>query len=436
MIGGVQNIARITELRQRILFTFAMLAVYRVGAFIVTPGINPDVVRDFFEQMQGTVFELFTMFSGGALEQLSIFSLGIMPYISASIIFQLLTVVIPQLEELKKEGEQGQRKINQFTRYATIGLALFQGGLIATALEQGQFGQGAVISPGWGFRLMCMITLTSGTAFIMWLGEQITERGIGNGISMVIFSSIIISIPSAIANLFRLIRTDQFTLIGTLIFALVAVGVIFFVVIVERGQRRIPLQHARRVVGRRVQQGGMSYFPLRVNTAGVIPAIFASSLLMFPLTIGQFTESPGIDAFISDYLNPNSILYQFVYIGLIVFFCYFYTAIMINPMDVAENIKRSGAYIPGIRPGKKTAEHIDRILTRITMIGAMYMSAVCVLPTLLAIRAGVPFYFGGTALLIVVGVGLDTISQIEAHLVSRQYEGFVSGTRIRGRLGR
>ena len=436
MIGGVQNIGRITELRQRILFTFAMLAVYRIGAFIVTPGINPEVVRNFFDQMQGTVFGLFTLFSGGALEQLSIFSLGIMPYISASIIFQLLTVVIPQLEEIKKEGEQGQRKINQFTRYATIGLALFQSGLISVALENGQFGEGAVIEPGWGFRIMCMITLTSGTAFIMWLGEQITERGIGNGISMVIFASIIISIPSALANLFQLIRTDQFTLLGTIIFAVLAVGVIFFVVIVERGQRRIPIQHARRVVGRRVQQGGMSYFPLRVNTAGVIPAIFASSLLMFPLTIGQFSDSPAIQQFIDTYLNPASILYQVVYIGLIVFFCYFYTAIMINPADVAENIKKSGAYIPGIRPGKKTAEHIDRILTRITLIGAIYMSAVCVLPTVLALRAGVPFYFGGTALLIVVGVGLDTIAQIEAHLVSRQYEGFVQGTRIRGRLGR
>ena len=436
MIGGVQNIGRITELRQRILFTFGMLAVYRVGAFIVTPGIDPDVVRNFFAQMEGTVLGLFTLFSGGALEQLSIFSLGIMPYISASIIFQLLTVVIPQLEELKKEGEQGQRRINQLTRYATIGLALFQSALLAVALERGQFGAGAVIDPGWGFRLMCMITLTSGTAFIMWLGEQITERGIGNGISMVIFASIIISIPSAISNLIQLIQTDQFSLIQALFFLALAVVVVFFVIIVERGQRRIPIQHARRVVGKRVQQGGMTYFPLRVNTSGVIPAIFASSLLMFPLTIGQFTDSPAVQGFIDTYLNPADFLYQVVFIGLIIFFCYFYTAIMINPADVAENIKRSGAYIPGIRPGKKTAEHIDRILTRITLIGAIYMSAVCVLPTILAVRMGVPFYFGGTALLIVVGVGLDTISQIEAHLVSRQYEGLARGTRVRGRLQR
>jgi preprotein translocase subunit SecY len=393
MIGGVQNIGRITELRQRILFTFAMLAVYRIGAFIVTPGIDPDVVRDFFDQMAGTVFGLFSMFSGGALEQLSIFSLGIMPYISASIIFQLLTVVIPKLEELKKEGQQGQKKINQYTRYATIGLAMFQSFLIAVALENGQFGQGAVMNPGMGFKLMCMITLTSGTAFIMWLGEQITERGIGNGISMVIFASIIISIPSGIGQLFQLIRTDQFSILQSLFILALAVGLIFFVVIVERGQRRIPIQHARRVVGKRVMQGGMSYFPLRVNTAGVIPAIFASSLLMFPLTIGQFTDSPGVQSFIDQYLNPASPLYQLVYAGFIIFFCYFYTAIMINPSDVAENIKQSGAYIPGIRPGRRTAEHIDRILSRITLVGGLYMSAVCVLPSRCA--SAFPSIWGG-----------------------------------------
>ena len=436
MIGGIQNIGRITELRQRILFTFAMLAVYRIGAFIVTPGIDPEVIRQFFQQMQGTVFGLFSMFSGGALEQLSVFSLGIMPYISASIILQLLTVVIPHLEQLKKEGEQGRKKINQYTRYGTIGLALFQSFLIAVALENGQFGEGAVAAPGWGFRLMCMLTLTTGTGFIMWLGEQITERGVGNGISMIIFASIIIRLPSALGQLFQLVRTDQFSILQAFFLAGFAVAVIGFVVVVERGQRRIPIQHARRVVGKRVMQGGMSYFPLRVNTAGVIPAIFASSLLMFPLTIGQFSDSPTVQVFIDQYLNPGSAGYQVIYIGLIIFFCYFYTAIMINPTDVAENIKKSGAYIPGIRPGKKTAEHIDRVLTRITLVGALYMSVVCVLPTLLAVRAGVPFYFGGTALLIVVGVGLDTIAQVEAHLVSRQYEGFASGTRIRGRLAR
>jgi preprotein translocase subunit SecY len=388
MIAGVQNIGRIQELRQRIFFTFGMLAVYRIGAYIVTPGIDPEVVRNFFAQMQGTIFGLFTLFSGGALEQLSIFSLGIMPYISASIIFQLLTIVIPQLEELKKEGEQGQRRINQFTRYATIGLALFQGGLLAIALENGQFGQGAVTAPGWGFRILCALTLTTGTAFIMWLGEQITERGIGNGISLIIFAGIVIRIPSAMSNLLQLIRTDQFSLLQVLVFAALAVVVVFVVIIVERGQRRIPIQHARRVVGKRVQQGGMTYFPLRVNTAGVIPAIFASSLLLFPLTIGQFANTPAVEQFIQVYLNPGGWMYEALYIGLIVFFTYFYTAIMINPADVAENIKRSGAYIPGIRPGKKTAEHIDHILSRITLIGALYISAVCVLPTLLAQQMG------------------------------------------------
>jgi preprotein translocase subunit SecY len=436
MIGGIQNIGRIQELRQRILFTFGMLIVYRIGCAVVTPGINPSVIRDFFAQMEGTVFGLFNLFSGGALEQLSIFALGIMPYISATIIFQLLTVVIPQLEQLKKEGEQGQKKINQWSRYATIVLAMFQSLLISFALENGQFGQGAVIEPGWGFRIMTMITLTSGTAFIMWLGEQITERGIGNGISLVIFSGIIVGIPSGISQLIELIRTDQFSVLEALLFLVFAGGVLLLVVFVERGQRRIPIQHARRVVGKKVTQGGMSYFPLRVNTAGVIPPIFASSLLMFPLTIGQFSDSPALQAFINDYLNPNDMLYNAVYVGLIIFFCYFYTAIVINPVDVSENIKRFGGYIPGIRPGKKTAEYIDRVLSRLTLVGAIYVSVVCILPVILGARMNVPFYFGGTALLICVGVGLDTVSQIEAHLVSRQYEGFVKGTRVRGRLNR
>ncbi|MCL4686101.1 preprotein translocase subunit SecY [Myxococcota bacterium] len=436
MIGGVQNIGRVPELQKRILFTFGMLIVYRLGAHIVTPGINPEVIRIFFEQMGGTMFGLFNLFSGGALEQLSIFALGIMPYISASIIFQLLTVVIPQLEQLQKEGDQGRRKITQWTRYATVVIALVQGLLLAVALENGQFGEGAVLEPGWGFRLMMMLTLTTGTAFIMWLGEQITERGIGNGISLVIFSGIVVSIPSALASLMELIRTDQFTLLGALMLMAFSVLVTGFVVYCERAQRRIPIQHARRVVGRRVMQGGMSYFPLRLNTAGVIPPIFASSILMFPLTITQFVESEAINNFFSDYLSFGSLLYNVVYVALIMFFAFFYTAIVINPNDVADNIKRSGAYIPGIRPGKRTAEYIDRILGRLTLLGAIYVSAVCVLPVILSNRVGVPFYFGGTALLIVVGVALDTVGQIEAHLVSRQYEGFVKGTRLRGRLGR
>jgi preprotein translocase subunit SecY len=436
VIGGVQNIGRIPELQKRILFTFGMLAVYRVGAHIATPGINASVIKQFFEDVSGTVFGLFNLFSGGALEQLSIFALGIMPYISASIIFQLLTVVVPTLEQLQKEGEQGRKKITQWTRYATIVLALFQSTLIAFALENGQFGEGAVANPGWGFRAMCMITLTSGTAFIMWLGEQVTERGIGNGISLVIFASIIVSIPSGLGQLFELIRTDQFTLLGALFllgFMVLTVGAVVFV---ERGQRRIPIQHAKRVVGRKVTQGGASYFPLKVNTAGVIPPIFASSILMLPLTLGQFTESPLIAKITQDYLDFGGFGYNIVYVTLIIFFAFFYTAIIINPVDVSENIKRMGGYIPGIRPGKRTAEYIDRILSRLTLIGGVYVAAVCVLPVILFSRVGVPFYFGGTALLIIVGVALDVIGQVEAHLVSRQYEGFVQGGRTRGRLGR
>jgi len=434
--SGFQNIGRVPELQRRILFTFAMLAVYRLGAHIVTPGINPEVIKNFFDQMGGTVFGLFNLFSGGALEQLSIFALGIMPYISASIIFQLLTIVIPALEQLQKEGEAGRRKITQWTRYATVVIALFQSFLLAVALENGQFGEGAVLNPGWGFRIMMAITLTTGTAFIMWLGEQITERGIGNGISLVIFAGIVVGIPSGLYALFEQVRTDQFTLLGAILLFAFIVAFVGVVVLCERAQRRIPIQHARRVVGRKVMQGGMSYFPLRLNTAGVIPPIFASSILMFPLTITQFIESPSISNFFSDHMGFGSPLYNAIYVALIIFFAFFYTAIVINPDDVADNIKRSGAYIPGIRPGKRTAEYIDRILGRLTLIGALYVSIVCVVPVILSNQWGVPFYFGGTALLIVVGVALDTIGQIEAHLVSRQYEGFVKGARIRGRLGR
>jgi preprotein translocase subunit SecY len=436
LIGGVQNIGRVPELQRRILFTLAMLGVYRIGAYVVTPGINPEVVKNFFASAQGQLFGLFNLFSGGALEQLSIFSLGIMPYISASIIFQLLTVVIPQLEALQKEGEEGRRRITQYQRYGTVALALFQSFLIATALESGQFGEGAVLEPGWSFRLMVMLTLSTGTIFLMWLGEQITERGIGNGISLLIFAGIVVTIPSALGQLIELVRLDQVSLLGALVLLAICVLVIGFVVLFERAQRRIPIQHARRVVGRRMVQGGMSYFPLRVNTAGVIPPIFASSILTFPLMIGGLAESSVVNQFFQDWLGYGGSLYNALYVGLILFFAFFYTAIVINPVDVAENIKKAGGFIPGIRPGRSTAEYIDRVLGRLTLIGALYVAAVCVLPVLLTARFGIPFYFGGTALLIVVGVSLDTIGQIEAHLVSRQYEGFVKGTRLRGRLGR
>ncbi|MAI24760.1 MAG: preprotein translocase subunit SecY [Spirochaeta sp.] len=436
MTGGIQNIWRIPELRSRILFTFGMLAVYRIGCVIVTPGINSDVIRDFFSQMSGTMFGMLNLFSGGAMEQLSIFALGIMPYISATIIFQLLTVVVPALEALKKEGEQGQKKINQWSRYATIVLALFQSFLMAIALENGQFGEGAVMNPGWGFRIVTMVTLTSGTAFIMWLGEQVTERGIGNGISLIIFSGIVVSIPSGLSNLLDMIRTDQFTPLEAILVLAFALVVVAAVVFVERGQRRIPIQHARRAVGKQVAQGGMSYFPLRVNSAGVIPPIFASSLLMFPMTVRQFSDSPMVQSFIDRFLNPGDLSYNLIYVALIIFFCFFYTAIIINPVDVSENIKRSGGYIPGVRPGKTTAEYIDKVLSRLTLIGSVYIALVCVLPVILSTRMNVPFYFGGTALLIVVGVSLDTVGQIDAHMVSRHYEGFVKGAgRVRGRLG-
>jgi len=435
LIEGIQNIFRIPELRQRILFTIGMLGVYRAGCHIATPGINPQAIKAFFDQMSGTALELFNLFSGGALEQLSIFALGIMPYISASIIIQLLTVVIPQLEALQKEGEEGRRKITQWTRYGTIGLALFQSFLIAKALENGQFGADAVINPGWRFELMAMITLTTGTAFIMWLGEQITERGIGNGISLVIFSSIVIGVPGGIGQMIARVNQGENTLLEVLallgFMVLVTGAVVFF----ERAQRRIPIQHARRVAGQKVQQGGMSYFPLRVNTAGVLPPIFASSILMFPLTIAQFSNIQGLNDFITDFLQPGSLIYNGVYVGLIIFFAYFYTAIMINPTDVAENIKRSGGFIPGIRPGKNTADFIDRVLSRLVLVGGIYVSVVCIVPVILSGRFGIPFYFGGTALLIIVGVGLDTIGQVESHLVSRHYEGFVDGGRRRGRLG-
>ena len=435
MLEALQNVFRIEELRRRILFTAAMLAVYRVGCIVVTPGINGNVIRQFFSQMEGTMFGLLNVFSGGAMEQLSIFALGIMPYISASIIFQLLTVVIPALERLKKEGSEGQKRITQWTRYATIALALFQSFLMSIALENGQFGQGAVLESGWGFRLTTMITLTAGTAFIMWLGEQVTERGIGNGISLIIFSGIVVGLPSGISNVADLVRTDQFEILDVIMLGVIVVLAIAFTVFVERAQRRIPIQQARRG-GNTGEAAAMSYFPLRVNTAGVIPPIFASSLLMLPLTVRQYAESPTIQRFIDDWMNPGAISYNVVYVALIIFFCFFYTSIMINPDDVSENIKRSGGYIPGVRPGRNTADYIDAVLSRLTLVGAIYVAAICVLPVILSQEMGVPFYFGGTALLIAVSVSLDTVGQIEAHLVSRRYEGFSGTGRIRGRLGR
>lgn len=436
MTTGFSNALRVEELKKRLLFTFAMLAVYRVGVAIPTPGIDGKALGAFFREASSNVFGLVNLFSGGALERFSIFALGIMPYISASIILQLLTVVVPSLERLSKEGEAGRRKITQYTRYGTVLLALIQSLFISIGLEQIQApgGGGVVFEPGWNFRLMSMITLTAGTAFIMWLGEQVTERGIGNGISLIIFAGIVASLPSAITTTFQFMNEGELSLFTVLFVLALMLAVIWAIIFVERGQRRIPVQYAKRVVGRRMYGGQSSHLPLKINTAGVIPPIFASSLLMFPSTIASFVQHPAADRLV-ELLQPGSWLYNLVYVALIIFFCYFYTAVTFDPVEVADNMKKVGGYIPGIRPGKKTADFIDRILTRITLGGAIYIAAICILPTLLIRQFNVPFFFGGTALLIVVGVALDTVAQMETHLLTRNYEGFMKRGRLRGRRG-
>ena len=436
MLEGFSNAPRVPELRRRIAFTAVALAVYRLGVWIPTPGIDGKALADFFKRAGGIV-DMVNAFSGGALQRFSIFALGIMPYVSASIILQLLTVVIPHLEKLSKEGELGRRKITQYTRYGTVGLALMQSFFISVGLETIQAptgGGGVVFHPGWSFRLMAMVTLTTGTAFIMWLGEQISERGIGNGISLIIFAGIVTGLPSAVATTLEMVRVNEMSILVAVALVLVAVVVIAFIIFMERGQRRIPIQHAKRLVGRRMYAGQTTHLPLKVNTSGVIPPIFASSLLLFPATITQFFGGREWVRAAMDWIQPGGVLYELSYVGLIIFFCYFYTAVQFNPADVADNLKKAGAYIPGIRPGQRTAEYIDRVLVRITLPGALYVAAVCVLPTLLIQRVpGVSFYLGGTALLIVVGVALDTIAAIETHLITRSYEGFMKKGRIRGR---
>lgn len=428
------NIFKLPELRKRVLFTIALLAVYRIGAHIPVPGIDASSLADFFAQMRGSVLQFFDMFSGGALRRLTIFALGIMPYVSSSIIFQLLTVAVPYLEKLKKEGEQGQRKITQYTRYGTMVLASVQGLGIAFGLEAMRSPSGAAVvpEPGWGFRLLTVLTLTAGTAFIMWLGEQITERGIGNGISLIIFSGIVAEIPSAMINSFRLLQTGELTPIAGLITIALMAVVIAAIVFMESGQRRIPVQYARRMVGRKMFQGQASHLPLKINTSGVIPPIFASAIIMFPATIAGFIQHPTMQK-MAEWLAPGTPLHIGLYVAMIFFFCFFYTAVVFNPDDVAENMKKHGGFIPGIRPGKPTGEFIDRTLSRITLGGAGYLALVCVLPDLMIKTFNVPFYFGGTGLLIVVGVAMDTMSQIESHLVMRQYGGFIKGGRMRGR---
>jgi preprotein translocase subunit SecY len=431
VLESLQNIVKIPELRLRVLFTVMMLAVYRIGGHIPTPGINGEELSKFLTQQGGALMGFFDIFSGGALSRVTIFALGIMPYISASIILQLLTVVIPALQKLAKEGEAGRKKIIMYTRFGTIGISLVQSFGIAVGLEG--LNQGVFIQqPGWSFRLMTMITLTAGTAFIMWLGEQITERGIGNGISLVIFAGIVAQFPNAIIQTVQLVQSGELAFLVVLGLIIVMVAVVAAIIFIERGQRRLPVQYAKRVVGRKVYGGQSTHIPLKINTSGVIPPIFASSIIILPATMTGFIDIKWVQD-IAALLSPGSWLYTMLYVALIIFFCFFYTAVVFNPIDVAENMKKHGGYVPGIRPGKRTSDYIYYVLTRITFGGAIYLSVVCVIPELFIKWFNVPFYFGGTSLLIVIGVGLDTVSQIESHMLTRHYEGFMKKGRIRGR---
>ncbi|MBM41578.1 MAG: preprotein translocase subunit SecY [Acidobacteria bacterium] len=462
MLDSLRNVFSISDLRTRVLFTLSILAVYRVGSVIPTPGVNTEALSILADQAAGTMFGLYNMFSGGNLAQVTIFALGIMPYISASIILQLLTVVWPYLERLSKEGELGRRKITQYTRYGTLLLCVVQAFAIAFWLESQTGiagGLNLVYTPGWAFRLMVVLTLTTGTMLVMWLGEQITERGIGNGMSLIIFAGIVVNFPAGVLGLFDQLRTGQMGLFRALLLGLVMVLVIGAVVFIERGQRRITVQYAKRVVGRRQYGGSSTHIPLKVNTGGVIPVIFASSLLAFPATIASALPQGGIAQTLTNSLANGMPLYYLLYMGGIIFFAYFYTAIIFNPDDVAENMRKYGGFVPGIRPGKRTAEYIDTILTRITLVGAIYLALIAVLPDLMIVGfrvnaipfvgdsldavtprwitdgLGVTFYFGGTSLLIIVGVSMDTVQQIESQLIMRHYDGFMRKTRIRGRRG-
>ncbi len=423
---------RLTELKQRLLFVLGAIVVFRIGTFIPVPGVDPVALAAMFESQGGTILDMFNMFSGGALERFSVFAIGIMPYISASIIMQLLTVVSPRLEQLKKEGPSGQRKITKYTRYGTLGLAAFQATGVALALE----GQNVVIEAGIAFRITTAVTLVTGTMFLMWLGEQITERGIGNGISLIIFSGIVAGLPAAIGGTLELARTGQLHPLTVLLVFVIVVVVTGFVVFVERGQRRITVNYAKRQIGNKVYAGQSSHLPLKLNMAGVIPPIFASSIILFPATIGRwFGSTEGMEWLkdISQTLSPGQPLYVMFYAMAIVFFCFFYTAVVFNPKETAENLKKSGAFIPGVRPGKQTAEYIDKIMSRLTLAGAIYITSVCLLPEFLTLRFNVPFYFGGTSLLIIVVVTMDFMSQVQAHLMSHQYEGLMKKSNLKGR---
>jgi preprotein translocase subunit SecY len=460
LLSSIQNIFSIPDLRKRVLFMLGLIAVYRIGAFIPTPGINHEALMQAFQSQGGTIFGFLDVFTGGSLRRFSIFALGIMPYITASIILQLAAVVVPYLEKLSKEGELGRKKITQYTRYLTVALTLFQGFMTAMALERS--GPQIVINPGWGFRFMVMITLTTGTAFIMWIGEQITERGIGNGISLIIFAGIVAGLPKAIENIIENVQQRTWSIFTVLLLIVLMVVVVAAVVFVERGQRKIPVQYAKRVVGRRVYGGQATHLPLRVNSGGVIPVIFAASIVSIPSTLGALMPNTFMKS-LAGQLTQGMPLYNLLYIAGIIFFCFFYVSIIFNPMEVADNIRKYGGYIPGIRPGHRTAEYIDRILSRLTAAGAIYLVLVCLLPEFLitgfkvqpiywigpkiddwlnsmgmswiTTGMGVTFYFGGTSLLIVVGVAMDTIQQIESQLIMRHYDGFMKKGRIRGRRG-
>jgi preprotein translocase subunit SecY len=430
------NVFKIPELKKKLFFTLGILVVYRIGAHIPTPGINSVALAEIMARMTGTIMGFFDMFSGGALSRLTIFALGIMPYISASIILQLMTMVSPYLARLKKEGEQGQKKITQYTRYGTIVLSMIQSSGIAVGLEamKSPSGNPLVPMPGWSFRVMTVLTLTAGTAFLMWLGEQITEKGIGNGISLIIFAGIVAGTPAAIFQSMDLMGSGELSVLVMLSLMVFMTAVVGAIVFTEGGQRRISIQYAKRVVGRKMYGGQSTHLPLKVNTSGVIPPIFASSIIMFPATIAQFTTHPWMQN-VSAMLTPGTIVYSLIFIGAIFFFCYFYTAVIFNPIDVADNMKKHGGFVPGIRPGPKTSEYIDEILSKITFYGAIYLSVVCILPDYLIKYINIPFYFGGTSLLIVVGVSLDTMQQLESHMVMRNYDGFMKKGRLKGRRG-
>ena len=435
MISKIQEIFSIPELKRRVLFTLALLVVYRIGGHITTPGVDPSVLTAFFQGKQGTILGLYDLFAGGNLEKATIFALGIMPYISASIIIQLFQAVVPYFEKLAKEGEEGRKKITQYTRYGTVVLAAVQATGIAIFLEslRGPGGELAVAGPGWGFRIITILTLTAGTVFVMWLGEQISERGIGNGISLIITIGIIARYPIDTLNTYRALSIGQLSPFKLLILMVIMVGVIAGIILVTQGQRRIPVQYAKRVVGRKIYGGQASHIPLGVNIAGVIPIIFAQSIIMFPGTIAAFFKDLTFMQSIAQILTPGHVVHMILYSTIIIFFAYFYTAIVFNPVDVADNMKKSGGFIPGIRPGRRTAEFIDRVLTRITLPGAMFLAFIAVLPDVLITKANAPFYFGGTGLLIVVGVVLDTLRQLESHLLMRHYEGFTKHGRLKGR---